>query len=516
MNRILQRVIVNLIGRSKFRLRTLTVIVVTTCGFTGASAQPREYVVVYSSTITSGPYAGDADIVECRFNGLGEVAHPADSVRSVAAQTLRELEPVAEADCNGGYVLAYTVDGGDSASAYDRDVFVRRIDSLGNDVWAIGGVPYIPVAQSRVIEERPHILMLSDGSLLIAYEVRYGGNRYSDIDIAAVRIGLNGVMLVPPFWAAKSKKRERIAALVPNGSGGAYIVINSETFRDTLLTNADVLMQRVDPFGTVGWKDSPEPVVVAASKHLERNAAAVADGQRGVYIAYEVEYVGEGRAGEIDLLAQRMGEYGRRRWISDTALPIVSSSPRSIERRPSLTAVGDGIVVGFEFAVTGDARPISAVGLQKLDTNGRPMWNDGRKSKLIALARSLVGDVTVASDGRGGSYVLFSARDTATGDDNVAMQHLTSTGEPLWGEGVAPILVFDSPEDETEPTMIVDVSGEVTVLAIRSPEVLGRGAYTAIVGSRLTYDGDAAWQPVSIIVATTPSEKSRPLVISCN
>lgn len=479
-------------------------------------AQGSEYTLVYSSTITVGDYAGDADIAECRVNDHGVPSRQVDSPRVIASQTLRELDPGAVAVCPGGYVLAYTVERSDSAGHLDRDVYARRIDSLGADVWSLDDYPIAVIAQSRVIEEHPRVLALPDGSFLIAYEVRYGNAPSSDIDIAVAHVAADGRPVGSPFWAVRSKKVERIASLLSNGSDGAYLVIDVEVYRDTVLVNADVVLQRIASDGVVGWKDSPEPVSVATSKHLERNASAVSDGQRGVFVAYELEYIGEGRNGEVDILAQRMGEFGRRMWIDDAALPIVSSSPKTNETNPVVAAVGNGLIVAFEFNSSGGrAKGLSAIGLQFLDTNGHPTWNEGRRSKLLGVSGSIVADPSIAGDQRGGAFVLFEARDTVTGNRDIAIQHVSGTGDELFGDGKGAIAVFNSEENEVRAAMSTDPMGNVTVFAIREPQVMAPGAFTALVGARLSFDGEVLWLDGPRVMVTTPTIKTRPLVLQC-
>lgn len=504
---------------SGFRHSGLMIVVAMLLVVAGAAttyAQEAKYTVVFATTITSGSYAGDIDIAQCGFDHLGQPDRPIDSPRVVAAQTLREFEPAAASDCAGGYVLVYTVERYDSAGMMDRDIYARHIDSAGNNLWNQNDRSFVPVAESRLVEDHPSVLYLGDGSTLIAYEVHYGPAPWSDVDIVVVRLGIDGATLVAPFWGVKSKRRERLAAMVPNGTGGAYIVINTETYRDSTLVNSDIYLQRIDTSGVIGWKDSPEPVPIAASRHFERNASAVVDGENGIYVAYELEYNGDGRSGDVDILAQRIGEYGRRRWINDEALPIVSSSPRARESNPRIAAVEDGIVVAFRFESTIDRKSISAVGLQKLDTAGRPVWNEGKRSKLIALPNRTVIDVCIASDQLGGVYLGIEARDsTVGGHTDVLVQRCGFDGEQLWGEGSAPLPVFASEDNESNSIIIVNTVGVLTALAIRDPVASRPGLYSALVGVRLSPEGTSLWNDEPTTLVTTPTRKSRPAYIHC-
>lgn len=478
-------------------------------------SQGFEFTLVYSSTIMTGDYAGDIDIVECRINSMGVASQPLDSPRTISAQSIREFDPVATEFCPSEYVVAYTVERGENGGT-DRDIYARRIDSNGANVWDVGGSPIVPIAQSRIIEEHPAVLGLGDGSVLIAYEVRYGPDPWSDVDIAVTQIGPEGAQVRPAFWAVKSKRVERIASLVANGAGGAYLVINSATYRDSSLVNSDIVLQRIATDGVIGWKDSPEPVTVASSKHIERNASAVPDGSRGVYVAYELEYIGEGRDGEVDILAQRVGEYGRRMWIDDKALPVVSSSLGANETAPTLTNVGNGIVVAFDFAsAPSKGSGLSAIGLQRLDSNGRSVWNDGRRSKLLGVAHAQASRPAMAPDFRGGVWLAFEALDTATGNIDVALQHVSNDGEELLGDGAGALPLFSSEERESSAVIVSDPSGAATAFALRTPLSTGKTTYSAVVASRISFEGDAQWTDNPHIVVATPTVKSKPVIMRC-
>src|SRR5206468_2659661 len=124
-----------------------------------------------------------------------------------------------------------------------------------------------------------------------------------DVDIAATMVTRAGSPeWTGSVWIANSKRREVLASAVADVKGGAIAVFEESVVGDTI-GNIDLYAAHVDDKGIVGWWLVPRKAVpVAASKHIERSPATVADGAGGVYVAYEVEYV-SGHLRDADIFA---------------------------------------------------------------------------------------------------------------------------------------------------------------------------------------------------------------------
>src|SRR5688500_7040096 len=146
-----------------------------------------------------------------------------------------------------------------------------------------------------------------------------------------------------------------------------------------MASKMDVIAVHVDAYGMIGWGASVVPAVIATSRHIERNPVAVSDGLGGAFIAYEIEYTSGARKGDHDILAQHLTPQGAREWVSETALPMVSSVATAAERNPVIALDTGGIIIAFEMDFHSEKRPVRFVGVQRMDMGGRLAWNRGKK-----------------------------------------------------------------------------------------------------------------------------------------
>ncbi len=513
--------------RCRTALELLLIAVSTALLPVSLSAQIHRYTVIYPTQITAGEYQGDYDIYGMSFFSDGLLSGDPLRPRTISTQSFKELAPVVLPDHQAGFFMAYTIEHNDSAHRGDRDILMRRINRDGTNLWGDSINTMIVIAQSKFIEQNPQIVELSDGTLMVFYEVHYGPETDADVDVAAVRVARNGDRLWNSgIWVANSKRRERLSAAVSDGHGGAIAIIESSAQRDST-TASDILAQHVDMNGLIGWKDSNEPVVVAGSRHLERNAAAVADGNGGVIVAYELEYVGGERAGDIDILAQKVNRYGVREWADETNPPVVSSNIKAREHLPVLVRDSSGVIVAFEVSFKPDRGKGIAyvIGMQRLDSTGHPVWNGGKKSKLIGLRDEMAIRPQLLPDITGGAYLIFEAVDTISGNHDIYVQRVDANGDQIWGDGERPLAVFNSPDVETDASATLDESGGLVIVASRhlpladlfstNTPTTTRPGTNAIVAQRIAVDGTLPWKDYQspLVIVNEAYNNGRPVVI---
>lgn len=482
------------------------------------SAQVSRYTVLYPSRITSGDYQGDYDLFAMSFFSDGLLSGDALNPKAVASQGFKEFDPVMIADGEGGYIVAYTVEHSDPEHIGDRDILMRRVNRSGQNTWGDSANSVLIVAQSKFVEQNPRIVELADRSLMILYEVHYGPTEAADVDIAAVRVARNGTMLWQNgVWVANSKRREKLKSAVSDGQGGAVAVLEAITHRDSAHSTGDVLAQHIDINGLVGWKDSSDPVVVAGSRHIERNATAVSDGDGGVIVAYELEYVGSEREGDIDILAQRINRVGMRMWTNEANPPLVSTNNKARERAPVMVRDSAGVVVAFEVSFKPDRAKdiVHVIGMQRLDTAGTPLWNGGKKSKLIGLRRDIAERPQILPDPVGGVYLMFEGSDSTTGNKDIYVQRVDSQGEQMWGDGEFPTAVLHSPDPEQNPVAVLDETGGLMVVASRKLSSEPVPGFNAIVAQRVALDGTLPWAAYTapLVVVSSTYMNGKPVVI---
>src|SRR5690606_4743443 len=111
---------------------------------------------------------------------------------------------------------------------------------------------------------------------------------------------------------------------------------------------------------------------------------------------------------------------------------------------------------------------VHVIGMQRLDTAGNPVWNEGKKSKLIGLRREMAEHPQMLPDATGGAYLIFEGFDSTSGDRNIYAQRVGSQGEQIWGDGELPLAVFNGPDAENMPAAVLDETGGMVVVAARA------------------------------------------------
>jgi hypothetical protein len=496
----------------KIPARLIVLALVLAAAHASASAQAGRFLVVFPSTITTGEYAGDLDLFAALFADDASLAWTAEQPRPIAAQRYREHAPTVVPDGLGGAWLAYTIEHTDTAFGGDQDILLRRIDRFGENVLGDSAASVAVVAQSTLTERNPRMVLLG-GAILVVYEVidRATGAH----DVLAMKLDEQGMPLWPaPASVVRSARRERLADVVGDGRGGAIAIVEAATGADSALS-VDIIAVHIDGSGRTGWGASSVPAIVAGSRHIERNPAVVADGLGGAYIAYEIEYVSGDRAGDRDIFAQHLTAQGAREWVSESALPIISSVPTAAESMPVIALDTGGIVVAFEMNFPSEKRPVRLIGVQRMDVTGRLTWNKGRKPELVMVPGRVVERAGLLSDGAGGIFLVAEARDTTSHDIDLYAQKFTSMGEQLWANGELPVALFKSDARERFASAAPDGTGGLVAAAVKD-FINGDGAISRkIVAQRIGADGRIAWPQLGgpLLLSNTSTQDDRPTVI---
>lgn len=466
-----------------------TMLLATTTTLLGQ--QISRIAALFPAQFLSGERTGDKDIIAARFFTDGRLETPAATPVSICGQSYKEFSPITLPDANGGCFLVYTVEHNASAHAGDRDILMRRLDRDGNDLWGDSTNHITAIARSNFSEQNAQAVKLYDGSIMVLYEVHYSASSFGDVDIAAVKIGADGK---PAWgsgsWIAKTKRRELLSGVVADSRGGVIAVYESAVITKDSVVSSDLLAMRIDGYGKTGWGASANPVHVATSRHLERNATVVSDGAGGAYVAYEIEYTAGERVGDVDILAQRISPDGSRRWMDEASLPLVSSDAKARETDPVVLAEPAGLAVAFKLQIGGQ----TFIGMQRLDMLGKPLWNEGKKAVLTGVQHGQVAHQQLLADGLGHFYLSMETTDTTTHDRDIYVQRIAADGTQAWGEGDYAVAAFNTPTPERDAALTVDALGQLIIVAIRDVPLEHPGEYSSqIVAQKFAVDGTSSW-----------------------
>jgi hypothetical protein len=200
-----------------------------------------------------------------------------------------QTDPKIDPDsASGGVIIAWV----DKRNTTDYDIYAQRIDSAGNMLWTIDGLPVVTGTgnQSAVdFLSNPKV----GGTIFAWKDSRFGANNN---DIYAQKLNLSGAQQ----WTAGgvslcSSLHDQVnPSITGDGLGGAVIV-----WQDSSAGQWDVYSQRVDNNGTVLW--TANGIVVSNAAGSQTSPKNVSDGAGGCIFAWQ-----DTRTGTSDIYAHHV------------------------------------------------------------------------------------------------------------------------------------------------------------------------------------------------------------------
>jgi hypothetical protein len=146
---------------------------------------------------------------------------------------------------------------------------------------------------------------------------------------------------------------------------------------------------------------------------------------------------------------------------------------------------------------TDTSHEASVIAVQRLNREGRAVWNDGTRAEVVLVKNRIARKPSVVTDGSGSSFLVMEGKDTITGDVDVFVQKLDSTGTRLWGEEGYAIEAFGGPMPEDIVDAVGDAYGGLVLFGLERSTYRIEGASQAsdstIVAQRLNRQGVRSW-----------------------
>ncbi|MFQ5811114.1 MAG: hypothetical protein ACE5JM_15960, partial [Armatimonadota bacterium] len=252
--------------------------------------------------------------------------------------------------------------------------------------------------------------------------------------------------------------------------------------------NVDIFAQRLTPDGESVWNDG-EPLAVADSPQAETRPATCGDGEGGVIVVYALEFTEGDHKGDVDIYAQRLDKNGKLLWNrGEESQPVATSE--GYESRPVVVSDGQGgAIVVYEWVEEKGDTDILA---QRIDGEGTALWNDGDQPSIVAASEAIERSPVAVPDGRGGVIVFFEW--AGAGEDvDITAQRISADGKVLWNDGERAVEVSNTKMIERNIAAVPDGRGG----AIAAFEVhFLDGKYKGdvdIMAQRISGDGIALW-----------------------
>ena len=398
----------------------------------------------------------------------------------VSAAVNNQTLPVAVSDGAGGAIVAWI----DSRVGVE-DIYVQRLNPLGNPVWTNDGVALCSAVNSQY---GPVICSDGAGGAIVAwYDYRSGTN----YDIYAQRINSAGVVQwtangVAICTAPFEQSNPTIAA---DGAGGAIMAWNDYRSGATY----DTYAQRVNAAGAVQW--TANGVAMCTAAFDQAAPTIVSDGAGGAIVTWQDSRVG----GVFDIYAQRANASGVVQWTAN-GVPLCVAAGDQGGATIVADASGGAIVTWFDYR--GGAN--TDIYAQRVNAAGVTQW--AANGAVVCNATNSQYNPVIASDGAGGGIVTWY--DFRAGNHDIYTQRITSAGVVLWSTGGVPLCTAAG--NQLSPVTVADGSGGAIAVW---QDIRGGVAYD-IYAQRIAASGEIQWTYDGVDLCTSVNNQNAPTIVS--
>ncbi len=348
---------------------------------------------------------GKYEIYAQRMNGDGNALWSINGLP--VCQQDSNFKPMIVSDGSGGAIIAWQSYRGSSTA----DIYAQRINSSGNIMWSINGLPVCVV-----VFEQDTISMVSDGlgGAILTWQDYRSNNGFADI--YAQRISPAGTMI----WTANGVNicnqaaSQRGPKIIGDGFGGAFI-----TWFDNRAGNYDIYSQRVAAAGAVVWTTNGVAACTMSTDQLSPDICS--DGANGVIITW----TDFRSTTDYNIYAQRVGPSGAIVWVVDGVVMNNNVAYDQIDPKIVSDGIGGAIVSWTDFR-TGTTADIYA---QRVNTTGAVQWTATGVIICTATGDQVFSQLT--SDGNNGAYISWEDHRNA-GNSDIYAQRIASNGALNW------------------------------------------------------------------------------------
>ena len=327
----------------------------------------------------------------------------------------------------------------------DRDVWVQKMDSNGNEIWNVGGV-LVNGEINR--QEDPVVIHTGSGEVIIAW-IDF---RNEDAgDVYAQKLDANGNLQwntagVPLCLADDIQITLNI---IPDENGGAFIIWLDDRNNNG---GSDIYGTRILSDGSIatGWVTNGNAIISESA--VQSQHTFWEDGSGGGILAWHDER----NANDKNIYIQRISSNGNLLWDPSG---ILLCNAANIQETPKMAPDGTGNFIftwrDFRSDTGGD------VYAQRVDINGNLLWTneivvyagDGVQRNPRITEASDTGTIVVWEDGR---------NEIAQQKQDIYAQKISTGGSLLWGADGIPVSV--AIYDQLNPRLIGDNSGGTWII----------------------------------------------------
>jgi hypothetical protein len=343
-----------------------------------------------------------------RISGTGQLLWGNGGVPICQANGIQEYVQVV-ADGYGGAVMTW-IDGRNGTN--NKDIYAQRVDSNGNVLWQINGVP---ICTASGLQFNPYLISLGEHGVVITWYDKRSGN----FDIYAQRIALNGSVV----WQTNGKPvctaggNQLVPQIISDSQNGAIITWEDERAGPL---DENIYAQRIDQNGNVQW--AMNGVAVCNAIHNQSKPHITSDAQNGAIITWY-----DMRNGDSDIYAQKINSAGTPQWAHNGVAICTAPGSQTWGSGSNKSTIasdnqGGAIITwldGNNYAYDVYAQRVDGSGAVQWQTNGVAICIAGEYQKRPSIIPGAAGAIIAWEDDR---------NKAASGTD-VYIQRVTKSGK---------------------------------------------------------------------------------------
>lgn len=369
------------------------------------------------------------DIYAQRIDRDGVVKWTLNGI-AVCNDTADQVGPVIEEDGAGGAIIVW-----EDMRNGSKDIYAQRIDSSGNIVWTVNGVP---LAVKPGLQVNPRLTSDGAGGAFVVWED--DSLALGDENIFVQHIGAGGAVSFGPngYPVCKAGFAQINPRIVSDGFGGAVICWQDKRNG----SDYDIYAQRVNSSGVSQWAANGVGLCLLAE--TQSNPKMVPDQAGGAIIAWQDKRTSLG----FDIYGQYVNISGIAQWTTGGKVICNAAGNQS-----AIDMTTDGAIAGAIIAWKDGRNGSSDIYGQKISFAGITQWT----ANGLAICTSANDQVNpnVIPDAGGGGIVVW--QDSLTGNYDIRAQRVGSAGAPLWTAGGVDIGTASL--NQTNPKNVGDGSG---------------------------------------------------------
>ncbi len=259
-------------------------------------------------------------------------------------------------DGEGGAIIVWE---DERISSEFQDLYIQRINSMGQPMWEHDGIPVFP---SESLQSNPILIEDGEQGFYIVWWDVIGHNEWH---IMAHRYGIDAKSLWDtPRLITPTDGMQGNHRVVSDGDGGFIVVWQIyENF-----INDELYAQRISPDGSKMWQETGIPICTADG--IQKNAAVVSDGDGGIIVVWRDE-----RDIYSDLYSQRIQADGTFLWDKD-GIPICIVGGHQDSPTIVRTEEDRFFIAWLDYRGDFGEESVDAIYCQQIDIDGKLLWDE--------------------------------------------------------------------------------------------------------------------------------------------